>query len=50
VSCHVPNGVRLRRNFFFPQGTPEGAGSRYVTQDAMLRKAKKEKQDASVDA
>jgi len=37
----VSNDVRLRRIFFFPQGAPEGAYSRYVTEGATPRKGKK---------
>ena len=41
VSCHVSSGVRLRRIFFFQQGTPEGAYSCYVTEGVTPQKGKK---------
>jgi hypothetical protein len=37
----VSNDVRLRRIFFFPQGAPEGAYSRYVTEGVTPQKGKK---------
>ena len=41
MSCHVSSGVRLRRIFFFQQGTPEGAYSCYVTEGVTPQKGKK---------
>jgi len=46
----VPNDVRLRRIFFFPQGAPEGAYSRYVTEGVTAAEREKGKQNTSVDA
>jgi len=37
----MSNDVRLRRIFFYSQGAPEGAYSRYVTEGVTPRKGKK---------